>query len=177
MLAGAIALATLGCHRPESPPPPAGPECRDLSPTLRPELPRKRPDGPLTAAERDTILAESRARRAAWQMRHVTDYRVRVAVGCFCPWPSSPRLLEVRGGKAVALLDTTGRPAGALREPWAPYTVDGMFDFLDQATKSSDMLSVRYDSCFGYPREIRGNAWSRLPDGWFWVTATDLTPR
>jgi uncharacterized protein DUF6174 len=105
------------------------------------------------------------------------NYRIRVTAGCFCPWPQQPRLLEVRDGKAVALLDTTGRPAGVLREPWAPYTVEGMFDFLEQSVRRADVVSVRYDSYFGYPTEIRGDQKLGRFDDWFWVTATKLTPR
>ena len=107
----------------------------------------------------------------------ITDYRVHVAVGCFRPWPSDPRLLEVRGGQAVALLDTTGRPAGPLVEPCAPNTVEGMFAFIDQAARSADLLVVRYDRCLGNPTEIRGDQRVGRPDDWFWTKATGLTPR
>lgn len=176
IVVGALALAILGCQPAPAPVRPV-PERRDTSRTTVREVPRERPDGPLTAAERDSIIAESAARRAVWRQRQITNYRIRVAVGCFCPWPSAPRLLEVREGKAVALLDTLGRAAGPLVEPWAPYTVEGMFDLLEQSVRRSDMVSVRYDARFGYPREIRGVGKLGLPDNWFWVTATDLRPR
>ena len=137
----------------------------------------RRGSEPLSAAERDALLSEARVRRAAWRARGITDYRVRVAVGCFCPWPSQPRVLEVRGGKAVALFDTTGRPAGPLIEPWAPNTVEGMFDFIEQAGRSADVLTVRYDRCLDYPTAIRGDHKVRQVDDWFWTTATRLSPR
>jgi hypothetical protein len=144
---------------------------RSLTPPVR------RSGDTLSAAERAAILTEAGARRAAWRARGITDYRVRVAVGCFCPWPSAPRVLEVRGGRAVALLDTTGRPAGRLIAPWAPNTVEGMFDFIEQAARSADVLVVRYNRCLDYPTEIRGDQRVRLPDDWFWTTATSLIPR
>jgi len=180
------ALATCGllglaCHHPpparaevEAPPQWSHLACDTARP---PTPPLQVGTARLTAAERDAILAEARARRAAWRARGITDYRVRVAVGCFCPWPSDPRVLEVRGGQAVALLDTTGRPAGPLVEPWAPNTVEGMFAFIEQAARSADLLLVRYDRCLDYPTEIRGDQRVGLPDDWFWTKATGLTPR
>ena len=180
------ALATyaslgLACHHApparaelESPPQWSNIACDTARP---PAPPARRSSDTLSAGERAAILAEAGAHRAAWRARGITDYRVRVAVGCFCPWPSAPRVLEVRGGRAVALLDTTGRPAGPLIEPWAPNTVEGMFDFIDQAARSADVLVVRYNRCLDYPTEIRGDQKVRLPDDWFWTTATGLMPR
>ncbi len=86
-------------------------------------------------------------------------------------------MLEVRGGRAVALLDTVGRPAGPLIEPWAPNTVEGLFDFIEQAGRRADVLTVRYDRCLDYPTEIRGDQKVGLPDDWFWTKAGNLTPR
>jgi uncharacterized protein DUF6174 len=178
VIAGLFAVSAQGCHRAAPPPPPqAGPECCAQQPTLEPDPPRQQSPGPLTSAERDSMLSEAQARRAAWRMRRITDYRIRVAVDCFCPWPKQPRVLDVRDGKAIALLDTTGRPAGPLREPWEPYTVEGMFDFVEQSLRSSDMVSVRYDSSLGYPTQIRGDRRLARFDDWFGVTATDLTSR
>ena len=149
--------------------------CTSTRDTARPPAPATG-DAP-SAAQRDTLLAEARARRAAWRARGITDYRIRVAVGCFCPWPSDPRVLDVRDGKAVALLDTLGRPEGKLREPWAPNTVEGMFDYIEQSARSADVLTVRYDACLGYPTEIRGDQKLGQVDDWFWVKATGLAPR
>lgn len=150
--------------------------CQASAPdTTRP--PGRASDHALTSAERDALVAEVRARRDAWRARGITEYRIRVAVGCFCPWPSDPRVLDVRDGKAVALLDTLERPAGKLREPWAPYTVEGLFDGVEHAARSADVVSVRYDACLGYPTELRGDQRLRYPDDWFWVKATHLSPR
>jgi hypothetical protein len=174
--AGTLALIAQGCHPaiPSHIAPPSRAE-RSTQDTPRPPLPPRA--GALTAAERDSILRDVGARRAAWRARGVRDYRLRVAVDCFCPWPHEPRILEVRDGKAVALLDTTGRPAGALRKPWAPYTVEGMFDLLEGSARSADVLSARYDSRLGYPTEIRGDRKLGRADDWFSVTASNLTSR
>ncbi len=133
--------------------------------------------GPLTPAQRDTLLQDVRARRAAWRARGITDYRVRLAVGCFCPWRSTPAILEVRGGVAVALRDTTGRPFGAVREPWSLYTVEGFFDAIERAVQRADVVGATYDACLGYPRELRGDGKVDRVDDWFWATASDLRPQ
>jgi len=86
-------------------------------------------------------------------------------------------VLEVRRGRAVALLDTAGRAAGPLIEPWAPNTVEGMFDFIEQAARSADILAVRYDQDLDYPTEIRGDQRVGRFDDWFWTRAPGLTPR
>ena len=173
-----VALTAAACHH--APPPTTTANLQCITP---PAVARdtaygnRRTDTALSAAERDALIQESRAYRAAWQARGITHYRVRIAVGCFCPWPQTPRLLEVRDGHAVALLDTLGRRAGALREPWSPYTVEGLFDAVEQTARRDDAMSVRYDACLGYPTMIRGDQRLGLPDDWFWVSATDLAPR
>jgi len=128
----------------------------------------------MSNAERDAIVAEARAHRAAWVARGIHHYRVRVSVGCFCPWPSNPLVLEVRDGKAVALLDTLGRNAGPLREPWSGQTIEAAFDNVEQSARRVDMLTVRYDACVGYVAETRGTGKVGLPDNWFWSKATNL---
>jgi hypothetical protein len=132
--------------------------------------------GPLSAAQRDSLLREVEIHRAAWQARRVTDYRIRVAFACFCPG-SPPAILEVRGGVPVALRDTAGRPVGPAHEPWSFYTVEGLFDAVATAARRDDVVEVRFDACFAYPAFIRGDANAGQVDDWYFVTATLLTPR
>jgi hypothetical protein len=132
--------------------------------------------GALTPAERDSLVRELEVHRDAWRARHIADYRIQIAAGCFCPWPSNPAILEVRGGVAVALRDTTGKSMGAPREPWSAYTVEGLFDVVAQTARSSDVVQVAYDPQYGYPAMIRGDSKVGLPDDWFWVKASRLTP-
>jgi Family of unknown function (DUF6174) len=138
---------------------------------------RANPDTALSAAERDALVREAQAHRAAWRALGINDYTLRVAVGCFCPWPSTPGIVEVRGGVAVGLRDTTGRPFGKVREPWLLYTVEGLFDAVEQGATRNDLFEVTYDPRFGYPTYMHGDARLRYPDDWFWVRATELTPR
>jgi Family of unknown function (DUF6174) len=149
-------------------------------PRLETETPvvlHQRPGGAaLTRAERDSLLSEVTARRAAWRARHIANYQIVIAAGCFCPWPSEPAILEVRNGVAVALRDTLGKSLGAPREPWSLYTVEGLFDAVEQSARRDDVLDVAYDPRYDYPAQLRGDAKIGLPDDWFWVKARRLTP-
>jgi hypothetical protein len=180
-----LCWATLGillaaCHH-------AAPRRTDLTPpadtTPAPPRPpvleetQRRTGGPLTAAERDSLVREAQAWREVWRARGITDYYLRVAVGCFCPWPGNPAVLEVRRGTLVALRDTAGKRAGPVREPWSLYTVEGLFDAVEQSARRVDVLEVRYDPTYGYPTSIRGDGKLGRPDDWFSVTANHLTRR
>ena len=169
-------LVAAACHpgRPEPTDAPAQRQWRTTCDTTPLPPPRLGTGGALNAAQRDSLVQEVRAHRAAWQARGITNYRIRIAAGCFCPWPSNPAILEVRNGAAVALLDTTGRSAGAVREPWSAYTVEGLFDAVEHSARSHDVVEVSYDPCLGYPRSIRGDARLGLPDDWFWLRADHL---
>jgi hypothetical protein len=128
--------------------------------------------GALTAAERDSILRDVAARRAAWRARHITDYQLRVGETCFCPG-SPPGVVEVRNGIAVAVRDTAGRSARPLLARWSSYTVEGLFDVIERTARSGEVLEVRYDACLGYPTAIRGNM--KQVDTWFQIAAGPLT--
>ena len=65
---------------------------------------------------------------------------------------------------------------GEPREPWSLYTVEGLFDAVVQTARRSDVLEVAYDAQYGYPAMMRGDAKVGLPDDWFWVRASRLTP-
>lgn len=166
---GVVLLLVAACRQAPPPPPRLEPETHV---TVR----QRESRGALTQAERDSILAQLATKRAAWRARHISDYQVVIAVGCFCPWPSHPAILEVRNGAAVALRDTLGKPLGAVREPWSLYTVEGLFDALEQSARRDDVVEVAYDPQYDYPAAIRGDAKIGLPDDWFWVKASRLTP-
>ena len=139
-------------------------------------IPPRTRAGALTQAERDSLLREVATRREAWRARQISDYRIEIAVGCFCPWPSHPAVLEVRRGVATALRDTTGKSLGKPREPWSRYTVDSLFAAVEQGARQLDVIEVAYDPEYNYPAMIRGNGRVGLPDNWFWIKASRLTP-
>ena len=172
---GALVMACHGAPPPVSPPPvPPHVTVPSDTPPPRRVPPSNRP---LNTAERDSIIREAQAQRAAWRARGIADYRLRVSVGCFCPWPETPAILEVRRGVAVGLRDTTGRAFGPLREPWSIYTVEGLFDAVEQGARRDDILEVVYDARLDYPTYIRGDMKMGLPDDWFWVRAAYVTAR
>jgi hypothetical protein len=163
-----VVVAACAKQKPASPPP--------LEPERRVVLPQREATGALTPAERDSLIREVTAHRAAWRARGIGDYAIQVAAGCFCPWPASPAILQVRGGVAVALRDTTGTSMGTPREPWSLYTVEGLFDAVEQGARHSDVIEVAYDPQYGYPAAVRGDGKVGLPDDWYWIKASRLTP-
>ncbi len=190
-LAAAVLAVTVGCakHAPRVTtvsPPPAAPAAPAPTIPLQPsELPtepgllgsRRGPGGgPLTQAERDSLLQEMSIRRDAWRARKISDYRLLVASGCFCPGGGTPAILVVKGGVPVALEDTTGNPMGSPREPWSLYTVEGLFAAVEASVRRDDVVEVVYSARYDYPALIRGDASVRQVDDWFWIKADRLTP-
>ena len=158
--------------------------CRSHAPTpprLEPDkpvvIPPRQSSGALTRVERDSLLRDLATHRAAWRARQITDYDIVVSVGCFCPWPSHPAIVEVRHGSITALRDTTGKSLGAVREPWSLYPVDSLFAVVERGIQRDDLIQIAYDSTYDYPAMIRGDSKIGLPDDWFWVRAARLTPR
>ncbi len=132
----------------------------------------RRTSGALGPAERDSLLRDLESRRAAWQARHVTAYRLRIVETCFCP-PAPPGVVEVRDGIVVAAFDTAGRSAPALVSRLSSYTVEGLFNVIERTLRSGELLEVSYDACLGFPTAIRGNM--RNVDSWFQIAAGPLT--
>jgi len=121
---------------------------------------------------RDSLLRDVQLRRAVWRARGISDYRIRIATRCFCPF-SPPAILEVRGGVPVALRDSMGRSAGPPREPYA-FTIEGLFDLIERAERNDELVGVSY-SCLGYPASVGVDP--KGLDNWYWVTADHLTTR
>lgn len=178
MRLAALLLCCLAACAKRGPPPPPKNEVllvRDSTP-IKPPLGDREGPRRLTTADRDSLEREATAHRAAWQAHGIRNYRLLVAVGCFCPWPSNPAIIEVKDGVVVALRDTTGRSLGKPREPWSIYTVEGLFNAVVEHARRSADISVRFDPRYDYPTSIRGTGSLGPPDSWFWVSATRLTP-
>ena len=112
---------------------------------------------------RDSLLRDVQLRRAAWRARGIADYRVRIAMRCFCPF-SPPTILEVRGGI----------PVGPPLQPHA-FTIEALFDLIERAAENDELVEVHY-SCLGYPASIAVDP--KGLDNWYTVTADHLaTPR
>ena len=137
-----------------------------LAPTFR------RAAGGLNPATRDSLLQDLERRRATWQTRHLTTYRLRVVETCFCPL-APPGVVEVRDGIVVAAFDTAGRSAPALVSRLSSYTVEGLFNAIERTLRSGELLEVSYEPCLGFPTALRGNM--RMVDSWFQIAAGPLT--
>jgi hypothetical protein len=172
----AAALVAGACAK-RTPPPPPRDEVLLVRDSTAVEPPADR-EGPrrLAPADRDSLIREAETHRAAWRARGIREYRLLVAAGCFCPWPSNPAIIEVKDGVVVALRDTTGRSMGKPREPWSIYTVEGLFDAVVEHARRSADVTVRFDPRYDYPTSMRGTGRVGPPDSWFWVSAGRLTP-
>ena len=171
-LLAACGALLAGCH--PGPPARADVPAESQWTTAPCDTTRARPSqglGDLRGGDRDSLLREVQARRAAWRARSITDYRVRIAMRCFCPF-SPPALLEVRAGIPVALRDSIGRPAGPPREPYT-YTIEGLFDLIERAVRNDELVKVSYAPCLGYPASVGVDP--KGLDNWYVVTADHLT--
>src|SRR2546426_12625654 len=91
-------------------------------------------------------------------------------------WPRRLSLEPCGAASSRQLLDTLGNPAGAPREPWSLYTVDGLFDAVAKGLRRDDVIEVGYDACYDFPATINGDAKVGQVDDWFWIKASRLTP-
>src|SRR5206468_3548354 len=58
-------------------------------------------------AARDSLLRDVQVRRAAWRARGISDYRVRIALRCVCPFsPPADAPLTLAGGTVPRLSNT-----------------------------------------------------------------------
>lgn len=78
--------------------------------------------------------------------------------------------------REVELRRAAWQSLGAPREPWSRYTVEGLFEVMERAARTYDVVEVRYDPLYGFPAEIKGDMKIGRFDDWHWVTARDLTP-
>src|SRR5688572_10945799 len=134
---------------------------------MRPlRLPARRPTGPLlllgliaawmlpAAAALALDQAELDANRALWDSHNMMNYDFRAQLGCFCP-PElvRPAIVSVRMDAIAAVVDAqTFEP----RSPADFLTIDAMFDRLQQALNSDDLvIDAQFNSLLGHPTFFR----------------------
>lgn len=90
--------------------------------------------------------------RARWQAAGIDSYVMRYARHCFCPGPG-PVDIVVRGGRIESITSVaTGQPVESSADGiWGYLPVDELFVAIDQAIRSADVATVRYDDELGYP--------------------------
>jgi hypothetical protein len=178
----ALTLAGTGCHR-------AGPSGENvavnpgLSGFFRDTVGANSPAPPegsrtfnlQTPGQRDSLHAEIKRHRELWQARGVRDYHFLLRIACFCPGQRGWVLLEVSSGKTVRSWDRSGKPV-ALPER-ERYSIDGLFDLLEQEADRDDVVAVAFEDHWHYPGYIRTDVRVGLPDDWGLIQVRGFRPR
>jgi hypothetical protein len=128
-----------------------------------------------TPGERDSLHAAITRHRELWRAGGAQDYDFLLRLSCFCPGQQGWLLLEVRDGQAVRGWDTRGKPA-RLTQPGA-YSIDGLFDVLQQVADRVDVVEVSFDDRWHYPGYIHTDVRLGLPDDWGITQVRGFRPR
>jgi hypothetical protein len=148
-------------------------------------LPARRPTGtflfpalvaawvPPAAAALALDQAELDANRTLWDSHNITSYDFRAQLGCFCP-PElvRPAIVSVRMDAIASVVDAqTLEP----RSPADFLTIDAMFDRLQQALNSDDLvIDAQFNSILGHPSFFRIDHPILADDDYSW-TVENLT--
>ncbi|HJU87581.1 MAG TPA: DUF6174 domain-containing protein [Gemmatimonadota bacterium] len=103
------------------------------------------------------IRAEIAAQRGKWAAQRIDDYQLTFSRTCFCaPEGAGLVVLTVRAGEPVEwLYFLSGDPVAPEWRAVFP-TVDGLFDFLDDAVdRGAEGIDVAFDPDFGLPTTVR----------------------
>jgi hypothetical protein len=109
-------------------------------------------------AATDTIagtgqLNELQQKRAAWVARGIKDYRVQLAIMCFCrTGVTRPVLVEVRKGAVAKVWDLETAKVLTDIEPYPSITA--LFDQAIDQRSGGGNVSVTYDRELGFPVRI-----------------------
>lgn len=109
------------------------------------------------------------AARSTWRAQKVADYRIRVALSCFCPEDiRRPVTLTIRGGKPLKAPEHLRDVASVTR---LFRTVQAAID--DKVA----MLDVRYDTRRGFPRQVSIDRSRMIADEESYYAADRFVPR
>lgn len=128
---------------------------------------------------RDSLRAVIARQRDAWRALAVADYQMLVRAACFCPGGGSGwYTLEVRAGATARVWDARGTPAPVGQ--WTGYSIDRLFDLLEDAVGRNDGVGVRWDERWHFPAFVSTDYRRGLPDDWGTIEVagfTAATPR
>ena len=92
-----------------------------------------------------------------WQTQNISHYRMKVNIGCFCPFfDRMPVTVEVRDGQVISVTDSQGQPVAA-DDPIRSFgseplmTIEGVFAYAREALQTADKTDITYDPALGYP--------------------------
>jgi uncharacterized protein DUF6174 len=127
-----------------------------------------------TPGQRDSLHAEITRQRELWRAGGARDYHFLLRASCFCPGQQGWLLLEVRDGQVVRVWDRGGRPVPLTKDN---YSIDGLFDLLEQDADRDDVVEVGFDGRWHYPGYIRTDVRLGLPDDWGLLQVRGFRPR
>src|SRR5262249_48797285 len=110
---------------------------------------------------------------------NLSHYRFELTVSCFCAFTQRmPLTIEVQGGKVVSMTYNDGSPVPeADRQIFASYeTIDGLFNFTQDAISKADQIKVEYDSTYGYPSDVQIDFVKNAADDELYLTVQSLEP-
>ena len=183
----AFTLVETGCHR-------AAPRSENVA--VRENIPRNtgvsaffedtapaKPGSPAgsrtfnlrSPGQRDSLHAEVRRQREMWRAGGARDYHFLLRESCFCPGQQGWVLLEVRSGQMVRGWDKRGKPVPLTAGN--TYSIDGLFDLLEQDADHDDVVAVDFEDRWHYPAFISTDARVGHPDDWGLVEVRGFRPR
>lgn len=125
-------------------------------------------------------LRELDANAEKWQNQNITHYRMKVGIGCFCPfYDRMPLTVEVLNGKVLSVTDSQGQPVPEddpirLHGNEDLLTIEGIFNYSRQAIQTADETTIDYDPYLGYPVSLGIDQIKRAMDDELSVAVTDL---
>lgn len=128
-----------------------------------------------TPGQRDSLHTEIRRQRELWAAGGARDYHFLLRASCFCPGQQGWVLLEVRDGKTVRGWDKRGKPVPLTAGN--TYSIDGLFDLLEQKADRDDVVEVDFEDRRHYPAFISSDARVGRPDDWGLLEVRGFRPR
>ena len=125
--------------------------------------------------QRDSLHAVVNRQRELWRVGGFRDYDILLRASCFCPGQQGWVLLEVRDGKAVRVWNQGGKPVPLTVDN--NYTIDALFDLLQQEADRDDVVAVGFEDRWHYPAYIRTDVRVGRPDDWGIIEVRGFTPR
>lgn len=116
------------------------------------------------AAQRDSLRAVTARQRESWRALGIGNYRLLVHTACFCPGPRGWMLVRVRAGVVSEVWDERGRRMPVNQD--SNYSVDRLFDLLEQWAGNMDAVEVRFDRENFFPSDLQVDYRRGLPDDW-----------
>ena len=105
-------------------------------------------------------LRELDQQNARWQSQGLTNYQMKLGIGCFCPFfDRMPLTVEIRAGQVLSVTDSQGQPVSAddpIRSSGNEQllTIDGVFAYARDAIQDADEVRIAYDPALGYPASM-----------------------